>query len=208
MNEAENYPIQKLCATIHIARSSYYKWLKRTPSHNQQVNEQLAEWIKQHYEERNGILLCIRSYSSSVQRIVIVRLRFLIVSRSFLCAIFERGFGGRPDQQAFGGLPNAMLAFHTSVACTAPSAVVFFLCQCRHTRSTLRDNRFCGHRWDNYPISVSEAKTGVFVRVFTAIRERYTVTLNHKCRHPQFYRHPSQTKVNRRFLNFGCRYGQ
>ncbi len=56
MNEAENYPIQKLCATIHIARSSYYKWLKRTPSHNQQVNEQLAEWIKQHYEERNGIL--------------------------------------------------------------------------------------------------------------------------------------------------------
>ena len=56
MNEAENYPIQKLCAAIHIARSSYYKWLKRTPSHNQQVNEQLAEWIKQHYEERKGIL--------------------------------------------------------------------------------------------------------------------------------------------------------
>ena len=56
MNESENYPIQKLCAAIHIARSSYYKWLKRTPSHNQQVNEQLAEWIKQHYEERNGIL--------------------------------------------------------------------------------------------------------------------------------------------------------
>jgi transposase InsO family protein len=56
MNEADNYPIQKLCAAIHIARSSYYKWLKRTPSHNQQVNEQLAEWIKQHYEERKGIL--------------------------------------------------------------------------------------------------------------------------------------------------------
>ena len=76
-------------------------------------------------------LLCIRSYSSSVQRIVIVLLRFLIVSRSFLCAIFERGFGALPDQQAFGGLPNAMLAFHTSAACTAPSAVVFSLCQCR-----------------------------------------------------------------------------
>jgi len=39
----------------------------------------------------------------------------------------RRGFGVLPDQQAFGGLPNAMLAFHTSVACTAPSAVVFLL---------------------------------------------------------------------------------
>ena len=56
MNEAEHYPIQKLCAAVHIARSAYYKWLKRTPSLSQKVNEQLVEWIKQHYEERNGIL--------------------------------------------------------------------------------------------------------------------------------------------------------
>ncbi|HRR78402.1 MAG TPA: hypothetical protein P5191_16610, partial [Ruminococcus sp.] len=33
-----------------------------------------------------------------------------------------------------------------------------------HTRSTLRDNRFYRRRWDNYPISVSAAKMGVFVR--------------------------------------------
>ncbi|MCR4861056.1 MAG: hypothetical protein K5884_00355 [Ruminococcus sp.] len=33
------------------------------------------------------------------------------------------GFGVLPDQQAFGGLPNAMLAFHTFAACTAPSEV-------------------------------------------------------------------------------------
>lgn len=76
----------------------------------------------------------------------------------------RRGFGVLPDQQAFGGLPNAMLAFHTSVARTAPSAVVFSLCQCRHTRSTLRNNRFCGYGWDNYPIWTTAAKTGVFVR--------------------------------------------
>ena len=76
----------------------------------------------------------------------------------------RRGFGVLPDLQAFGGLPNAMLAFHTSVAGTAPSAVVFSLCQCRHTRSTLRDNRFHCRRWDNYPISVSAANFGVFVR--------------------------------------------
>ena len=56
MNEAEHYPIQKLCAAVHVARSAYYKWLHRTPSHSQQINEQLVEWIKQHYEERNGIL--------------------------------------------------------------------------------------------------------------------------------------------------------
>ena len=56
MNEAEHYPIQKLCAAVHVARSAYYKWLHRTPSHSQQINEQLVEWIKLHYEERNGIL--------------------------------------------------------------------------------------------------------------------------------------------------------
>ena len=80
--------------------------------------------------------------------------------------------------------------------------------QYRHTRSTLRDNRFCGHRWDNSPICVSAAKTARFVRDFTVTREHYTVTQNHKYRHPYFYRHPPQTKVNRRFLSFGCRYGQ
>ena len=49
MNKAENYPVQKLCAVVHVARSAYYKWLNR-------INEQLVEWIKQHYEECNGIL--------------------------------------------------------------------------------------------------------------------------------------------------------
>jgi hypothetical protein len=34
----------------------------------------------------------------------------------------------------------------------------------RHIRSTLRHIRFCGNRWDNYPISVSAAKMGGFVR--------------------------------------------
>lgn len=56
MNETEKYPIIKLCKSIHVARSAYYKWLERTPSESQQVNEQIAEWIKQHYEETNGIL--------------------------------------------------------------------------------------------------------------------------------------------------------
>lgn len=56
LNETEKYPIVKLCHVLHIARSTYYKWLKRTPSRRQQINEQVVEWIKQHYEETNGIL--------------------------------------------------------------------------------------------------------------------------------------------------------
>ena len=56
MNKTENYPVQKLCKIVHIARSAYYKWLKRTPSSSQLINEQLVEWIRRHYEERNGIL--------------------------------------------------------------------------------------------------------------------------------------------------------
>ena len=41
---------------MHICRSAYYKWLKRTPSKSQQINEELVEWIKELYEEQNGIL--------------------------------------------------------------------------------------------------------------------------------------------------------
>lgn len=37
-------------------RSAYYKWLKRKPSQSQLLNEKLAEWIKELYEEQNGIL--------------------------------------------------------------------------------------------------------------------------------------------------------
>ena len=56
LNKTENYPVDKLCTKLHICRSAYYKWLKREPSKNQQINEQLMEWIKELYEEQNGIL--------------------------------------------------------------------------------------------------------------------------------------------------------
>jgi len=56
LHETEGYPIDKLCAKIHINRSAYYKWLKRTPSTSQRTNEQLVEWIKELYEAQNGIL--------------------------------------------------------------------------------------------------------------------------------------------------------
>ena len=56
LNKTEGYSISKLCARLHICRSAYYKWLKRTPSKRQQINEELVEWIKELYEEQNGIL--------------------------------------------------------------------------------------------------------------------------------------------------------
>lgn len=56
MNESEHYSIQKLCVAVHIARSSYYKWLNRKTSQSQKINEQLVEWIKHNYKKRNGIL--------------------------------------------------------------------------------------------------------------------------------------------------------
>lgn len=56
LSKTERYPIEKLCSKLHINRSAYYKWIKREPSKSQQVNEQLIEWIKELYEEQNGIL--------------------------------------------------------------------------------------------------------------------------------------------------------
>jgi len=40
---------------IHLNRSAYYKWLNRKSSDSQQLNEQIAEWITELYEEYNGI---------------------------------------------------------------------------------------------------------------------------------------------------------
>ena len=56
LNKTEKYSIDKLCVKLHICRSAYYKWLKREPSRHQRTNEQLVEWIKELYEEQNGIL--------------------------------------------------------------------------------------------------------------------------------------------------------
>lgn len=53
---SEEYPIEKLCRSLHVNRSAYYKWLKRTPSDRQIENEQIAEWIKTLYEKQDGIL--------------------------------------------------------------------------------------------------------------------------------------------------------
>ncbi len=56
IHETENISVEKLCAFVHLNRSSYYKWLKRKPSNSEIQNSQIVEWIRQLYEEQNGIL--------------------------------------------------------------------------------------------------------------------------------------------------------
>ena len=56
LHDTQKYPIVKLCSVLRINRSSYYKWLKRNPSTNQLQNEKIIGWIKELYEEQNGIL--------------------------------------------------------------------------------------------------------------------------------------------------------
>jgi len=56
LHYTEKYSVKRICVLIHLNRSAYYKWIKRTPSHSQQANEQIVEWIKELYEEQNGIL--------------------------------------------------------------------------------------------------------------------------------------------------------
>lgn len=50
------YPITELCAVAGIQRSSYYKWLNRQESDNEQFNKSVLPLIKDAYEEKDGIL--------------------------------------------------------------------------------------------------------------------------------------------------------
>ena len=56
IHETEHIAIEKLCKFVHLNRSSYYKWLNRKPSNAELENMQIVEWIKELYEEQNGIL--------------------------------------------------------------------------------------------------------------------------------------------------------
>lgn len=56
LHETERCPIEKLCGILGVNRSSYYKWTRRKPSTKQLENEEIISWIKELYEEQNGIL--------------------------------------------------------------------------------------------------------------------------------------------------------
>lgn len=51
----EKYPIKHLCEVVGISRSSYYKWLKRKPSKDEQKLKQLKKNISEVYHQHKGI---------------------------------------------------------------------------------------------------------------------------------------------------------
>ncbi|WP_339288300.1 IS3 family transposase [Ureibacillus sp. FSL K6-0786] len=55
LHETEHLSIILLCHIAGVSRAAYYKWLKRTPSAREQLNESLLEGIKTLHEQVNGI---------------------------------------------------------------------------------------------------------------------------------------------------------
>lgn len=51
LHEKQHFPVNLLCCFLHIARQSYYKWLKHPQSRHEQENYTLAEKISAIYEE-------------------------------------------------------------------------------------------------------------------------------------------------------------
>ena len=50
------YSIKEICIALKINRSSYYKWKSRKQSNSELLNTQIKEYIKEYYEESNGVL--------------------------------------------------------------------------------------------------------------------------------------------------------
>ena len=55
LNEDKNYPINTLCATLNLNRSSYYKWLRRDQSEQEAKDKELIDHMCLLYQESNGI---------------------------------------------------------------------------------------------------------------------------------------------------------
>lgn len=50
------YSIKEMCVVLKLNRASYYKWKKRKQSKRELLNIQIAEYIKELYEESDGVL--------------------------------------------------------------------------------------------------------------------------------------------------------
>lgn len=56
LNVHKGYSIKEICNALKLNRSSYYKWKKRRQSKSELLNLQIREYIKEYYEESNGVL--------------------------------------------------------------------------------------------------------------------------------------------------------
>ena len=50
------YSVKEMCIALKLNRSSYYKWKSRQQSESELLNRQITEYIKDFYEESNGVL--------------------------------------------------------------------------------------------------------------------------------------------------------
>lgn len=51
LHEEKGYPVQQLCARLHITRSAYYRWLRQPQSEQEQANQQLVVTICKIHED-------------------------------------------------------------------------------------------------------------------------------------------------------------
>ena len=56
LNTHMGYSIKEMCIALKLNRSSYYKWKKRAQSNSELLNVQITEYVKDFYEESNGVL--------------------------------------------------------------------------------------------------------------------------------------------------------
>ena len=56
LNTHMGYSIKEMCIALKLNRSSYYKWKKRAQSNSELLNIQITEYVKDFYEESNGVL--------------------------------------------------------------------------------------------------------------------------------------------------------
>ena len=56
LNTHKGYSIKEICLALKLNRSSYYKWKKRAQSNSELLNVQITEYVKDFYEESNGVL--------------------------------------------------------------------------------------------------------------------------------------------------------
>lgn len=56
LNTHKGYSIKEMCVALNLTRSSYYKWKSRKQSKSELLNRQITEYVKDYYEESNGVL--------------------------------------------------------------------------------------------------------------------------------------------------------
>jgi predicted NUDIX family phosphoesterase len=55
LSEEKGYPIAALCELVQLNRSSYYKWLRRDQSEQEQRDKELIDCMCILHQESNGI---------------------------------------------------------------------------------------------------------------------------------------------------------